>query len=125
MSLGTCVAKRAMSEDKPLRHFADALDEYLDACVSTKGPIIQPEVSALRAFAYKLMDELQRTSAPVAPPPSQEAPPQEATPEEPPVPARSTRRRGAPRKRQAAAPPAVPDEPLAKRTRRSTRHTKA
>lgn len=125
MSLGTCVAKRAMSEDKPLRHFADALDEYLDTCVTTKGPMIEPEVSALRAFAYKLMDELQRTSAPVAPPPSKEVPPPEASPEEAPASTRTTRRRGAPRKRQAAAPPPVPDEPLAKRTRRSTRHTKA
>ena len=124
MSLGTCVAKRVMSKDKPLRHFADALDEYLDACVSTKGPLIQPEVLALRAFAYKLMDELQRTSAPVAPPPAKEAPPEEAPPEEPPAPTRTTRRRGAPRKRQATAPPPVQDEPLAKRTRRSTRHTR-
>lgn len=87
--------------------------------------MIEPEVSALRAFAYKLMDELQRTSAPVAPPPSKEVPPPEASPEEPPAPTRTTRRRGAPRKRQAAALPPVPDEPLAKRTRRSTRHTKA
>lgn len=148
--LGVCVAKRTMSEDRPLAHFADALNEYLDSCISTKGALIRTEAEALRAFAHKLMGELQRTSAPVTPAPepeaeakaepepepeaepapkrvpaSKEAPARKAAPVPAPAPRRRGRKRAAEPVAEPVATPAADTLPVAKRTRRSTRRTKA
>ena len=131
--LGLCVAKRALSEEKPLQQFAEALNEYLDACMSKHGVGVRSEVMTLRAFVFKLMGELQRTSAPASDstdaleslPPKERAAASKASE----VP---SRRRGGSRKRAtdtvagaATGSSSVSDEPLAKRTRRASRRTSA
>lgn len=131
--LGLCVAKRALSEEKPLQQFAEALNEYLDACMSKHGVGVRSEVMTLRAFVFKLMGELQRTSAPASDstdaleslPPKERAAVSKASE----VP---SRRRGGSRKRAtdtgagaATGSSSVSDEPLAKRTRRASRRTSA